>query len=181
MRHRLAGAGLTFAPACNGCLYQGFVKSMLDVADNLERAVASVKPEEVETADNERVRKLLKGLLEGISGTDRILMSVLKAEGVERFDPMGQKFDPSQHNALFEFEDASKEPGTVGAVTKVCLPPRSVTINARIATACCLASGRIFLFSLSHKLLLCCLQRGYMIHDRVLRAADVGVVKAPAP
>lgn len=40
-------------------------------------------------------------------------------EGVEKYDPSGEKFDPNLHNALFEVEDPAKEPGHVGVVTKV--------------------------------------------------------------
>lgn len=98
---------------------QGFVKSMLDVGDNLERAAGAVKLEEVEAADAERLRALLKGLLEGVHATERILMQALKSHGVVRFDPTGEKFDPNMHSALFEVDDPSKDPGTVAAVTKV--------------------------------------------------------------
>lgn len=44
----------------------------------------------------------------------------MKANAVEKIRPLGQKFDPNLHEALFEMPDASKEPGTVGAITKVC-------------------------------------------------------------
>lgn len=46
-------------------------------------------------------------------------MQALRENGVEKFSPEGQKFDPNLHDALFELPDPSKEPGTVGAVTKV--------------------------------------------------------------
>ena len=35
------------------------------------------------------------------------------------YDPVGEKFDPNLHNALFEVPDATKEPGTVAIVIKV--------------------------------------------------------------
>jgi molecular chaperone GrpE len=44
---------------------------------------------------------------------------VFKQNGVEQFNPVGQKFDPNMHNALFEVPDGSKEAGTVAVVTKV--------------------------------------------------------------
>ena len=43
----------------------------------------------------------------------------LKQNGVEKFSPLGQKFDPNKHSALFQIPDAEKEPGTVVVVTKV--------------------------------------------------------------
>ena len=49
---------------------------------------------------------------------------VLAKEGVTRYDPLGEPFDPNMHNALFEVPDASKEPGTVAVVVKVRLVGR---------------------------------------------------------
>jgi molecular chaperone GrpE len=50
----------------------------------------------------------------------------MEKEGVVRYDPLGDKFDPNLHNALFEVPDATKEPGTVAVVIKVRPPlPRS--------------------------------------------------------
>lgn len=44
---------------------------------------------------------------------------VLAQEGVTRYDPLNEAFDPNLHNALFEVPDATKEPGTVAVVVKV--------------------------------------------------------------
>ena len=46
-------------------------------------------------------------------------MQALKQNGVEKFSPVGEQFDPNKHAALFQIPDADKEPGTVLAVTKV--------------------------------------------------------------
>lgn len=43
----------------------------------------------------------------------------LKQNGVEKFSPLDQKFDPNMHSALFQIPDADKEAGTVVVVTKV--------------------------------------------------------------
>jgi hypothetical protein len=51
------------------------------------------------------------------------LMQGLRENGVEKSRPLGEKFDPNLHEALFEMPDPSKEPGTIGAVTKVSHPP----------------------------------------------------------
>ena len=63
------------------CWLQGFVKSLLDVADNLERAAGSVTDESLkglgsdgEPLTAEQSSKLLNGLLEGVHLTDRILV-----------------------------------------------------------------------------------------------------------
>lgn len=46
-------------------------------------------------------------------------MQALKQNGVEKFSPLGDKFDPNVHSALFQIPDADKEAGTVIVVTKV--------------------------------------------------------------
>ncbi len=63
---------------------QGFVKNILDVADNLERAAASVPADalaEGSQADTAQLRKLLKGLLEGVAATEKILLHVSSVQG----------------------------------------------------------------------------------------------------
>ena len=110
-------------------------------------------------------------------------------EGVTRYDPVNQPFDPNLHNALFEVPDATKEPSTVAVVVKV-RGRRCWRNRAGGAGACggrCPAAGvrrdrqaASTLSCLAHP---CrdtpsCLQRGYMLNDRVVRAADVGVTRA---
>ena len=64
-----------------------------------------------------RVRRLLR---EVANITDScLLLQAFRLNGVEPFRPEGEKFDPNQHEALFQLPDPSKEPGTVGVVTKV--------------------------------------------------------------
>ncbi|KAM3256089.1 hypothetical protein ACQJBY_048931 [Aegilops geniculata] len=119
---------------------QNFSKSLLDVADNLARASSVVKESfsKLDTSeDSSGAVPLLKTLLEGVDMTDKQLGEVFKKFGVERFDPLNEKFDPDKHFALFQIPDPSKPSGTVASVLKV----------------------------------------GYMLHDRVLRPAEVGVTE----
>ncbi len=44
---------------------------------------------------------------------------VLKKQGVEQYNPVGDKFDPNLHNALFEVPDGDKAAGIVAIATKV--------------------------------------------------------------
>lgn len=53
------------------------------------------------------------------SARHRVAAQVLKQHGVERYDPLGQPFDPNLHNALFDVPDTTKEHNTVAMVTKV--------------------------------------------------------------
>jgi molecular chaperone GrpE len=54
---------------------QGFATSLLDVADNLGRAVESVR-KSANADDDEVNQKVLQSLLEGVEMTDKQLMQV---------------------------------------------------------------------------------------------------------
>ena len=106
-----------------------FAKDLISTADNLRRALDSVKESELDEVG--------KNLLTGIAATERGLLAAFERNGIRRIDPLGEKFDHNLHQALFEVEDTSKPTGTVAQV----------------------------------------LAPGYTLHDRLLRAAMVGVAK----
>ena len=60
----------------------------------------------------------MKALLDGVELTERELMNVLEKHGVKRIDPLGQKFDPNRHQAMYEIEDASVPAGSVVQVVQ---------------------------------------------------------------
>jgi molecular chaperone GrpE len=113
----------------------GFARDVLDIADNLQRALDAVPAEARANADPG-----LKALIEGVELTERSLLNTLEKNGVKKFDPMGQKFDPNFQQAMYEVPDASVPAGTVVQVV----------------------------------------QAGFMIGERVLRPALVGVAKGGA-
>jgi molecular chaperone GrpE len=88
-----------------------FARDVLQVADNMHRALDSIGDELRETADAK-----VKSLLEGIDLTERELQKVLDKHGVKLFSPMGEKFDPNFHQAMYEIADGSAPPGTVAQV-----------------------------------------------------------------
>lgn len=118
----------------NAKLYsiKSFAEGMLEIADNLTRALESVPEEKRQLPD-------VKTLFEGVSMTERVLQQVFARYGIKKFNPLNEKFDPSKSSALFEVQDPSKPPGTVAFVQAP----------------------------------------GYTLHERLLRAAQVGVVAAP--
>jgi len=65
-----------------------FVAKLLDVLDDMDRLVASDPATP------------LPSLREGLSAVDRKLWKELEDAGVERIDPVGTPFDPSQHEAV---------------------------------------------------------------------------------
>ena len=45
-------------------------------------------------------------------------MNALEKHGVKKIDPLGQKFDPNRHQAMYEIEDASVPNGSVVQVVQ---------------------------------------------------------------
>jgi len=85
-----------------------FAREMLTFADNLRRAVENV-PSDV----RDRAEPPVKALIEGIEVTERDFLSRLNRYGVKKLEPLGTKFDPNMHEALYEVPDETKPNGTV--------------------------------------------------------------------
>jgi molecular chaperone GrpE len=66
----------------------GFARDILDIADNLQRALDAIPAEARETADPG-----IKAFIEGVELTERSLLNTLEKNGVKKFDPSGEKFD----------------------------------------------------------------------------------------
>jgi molecular chaperone GrpE len=113
-----------------------FARDLVGVADNLHRALEAAGQS---AAD---VEGPAKALHEGVELTERELLKVLEKHGVKRIDPVGAKFDPNFHQAIFEVPDANLASGLIAQVV----------------------------------------QPGYVLGERVLRPAMVGVSKgSPKP
>ena len=50
--------------------------------------------------------------------TERELLNVMERHGITRLEPKGEKFDPNQHQAMFEVEDPSVQSGTIVEVVQ---------------------------------------------------------------
>jgi molecular chaperone GrpE len=74
-------------------------REVIDAVDNLERAL--------EAADSD------EGLVAGVEMVLGGLRETLKRHGVEAVDPKGEKFDPTQHEALSAQPVDGTEPGVV--------------------------------------------------------------------
>ncbi len=88
-----------------------FARDMLNVADNMRRALDAV-PKDAETTT------ALKALVEGVELTERDLLKILERHGVKRIEPEGQKFDPNMHQAMFEIPNEELPSGTVVQVVQ---------------------------------------------------------------
>src|SRR6266567_2538568 len=91
----------------------GFARDVLDIADNLQRALDALPAEARDAADPG-----LKALIEGVELTERSLLNTLEKNGVKKFDPSGGKFDPNFQQAMFEVPDPSVPAGTVVQVVQ---------------------------------------------------------------
>lgn len=83
-----------------------FAGSLLEVVDNLERALESTSD------DNDATR----GLMEGVALTHKQLVETLKRFAVEPVDPQGQPFNPELHQAVSMQPAPGVAPNTVTAV-----------------------------------------------------------------
>ena len=79
---------------------QNFCKDMLPLLDNFERAMAA------ETKDVEAFQK-------GVEMIFTQFQEILKKNGLEHLEAVGQKFDPNFHQAVMRVEDPEKEDDTV--------------------------------------------------------------------
>jgi len=104
---------------------------LLDVADNLRRALDAVPADLIE--GDERV----KNLMGGIEGTERQLLSSFEKNGIKKIEPLDEMFNPNFHEVMFEGPAPEKSAGTIIQV----------------------------------------LEPGYVLNERLLRPARVGVAK----
>lgn len=77
---------------------RNLLRRIIPVADNLERALTHQEARE--------------GLIEGIRLTYRQLQDLLRSEGVEPIQALGQPFNPAEHEAVALIE-GPEPPGTV--------------------------------------------------------------------
>lgn len=112
--------------------HTGFARDLLSVVENLSRAVEAL-PEQRDDLD-----ETMKNLVIGVEMISREMTNVLERHGITRIMPMGEKFDPNKHQAMFEVPTKDAEPGMIVQVA----------------------------------------QSGWMLHDRLLSPAMVGVAKA---
>jgi molecular chaperone GrpE len=90
-----------------------FARDILAVADNMDRALQALDADLREKADAGT-----KALLDGVELTERELLKVLEKHGVKRFEPIGERFDPNLHQAMYEVTDPSVPAGQVAQVVQ---------------------------------------------------------------
>src|SRR5690554_892788 len=97
-----------------------FVKELLPVVDSLEKAVES-------TEGQEDASELVASIREGVEMTLSLFMSSLKKFNVEQVNPVGEPFDPQQHEAMSMVPAPDAEPNSVVAVVQ-----KGYLLNGRV-------------------------------------------------
>jgi molecular chaperone GrpE len=90
---------------------QGFAKDLIESVDDFGRALSTVPEEKVSNRTEDQ--KDLVNLYEGIKMTEQNLLKTLAKHGLVRFDPMGEKFNPNEHEAMFQTPVQGKEDNVV--------------------------------------------------------------------
>ena len=80
------------------------LQNLLPVVDSIEKSIESA-----DQGENDPVT-------EGIRLTYKLLLDVLNREQVEVVDPLGEPFDPNEHEAMSMVENPDMEPNSVFAV-----------------------------------------------------------------
>jgi molecular chaperone GrpE len=93
-------------------------RDLVPVLDNLERALltAGVNPEGPDTEEAEKATEEVsahRALAQGVALVYRELREALERAGVEAYDPAGESFDPSWHEALSTRTEDGVESGVV--------------------------------------------------------------------
>lgn len=97
-----------------------FVKELLPVADSLEKAVES-------TEGHENAGEVVANIREGVEMTLTLFMNSLQKFNVKQLNPVGEPFDPQQHEAMSMVPAPDAEPNTVVAVVQ-----KGYTLNDRL-------------------------------------------------
>ena len=90
-----------------------FAKETLSILDNLQRALNSIKTDDLKDND-ENISKFV----EGIELTEKQIIAMFEKFKIEKVESLDDNFDPNIHQAMFEVESADKEPGTVVEVVQ---------------------------------------------------------------
>ena len=97
-----------------------FIQNLLPVVDSLEKAV-----EAGEQAGNSE-----DPMTEGVKLCHKLLIDVLGKEQVEVIDPVGEPFDPNEHQAMSMVDNPDMEPNSVCAVVQ-----KGYKLNGRLVRA----------------------------------------------
>ncbi|KAG6820358.1 hypothetical protein H0H93_001550 [Arthromyces matolae] len=107
-----------------------FASDLLETADVLALALNSIPSSALsspkassgassDSSPQKTAQQHLQDLHQGVEITQRQLLQTLFKYHVKPFDPLGETFDPNQHEALYQAPIPGKTPGTVIDVQKI--------------------------------------------------------------
>lgn len=102
-----------------------FAKDLLDVYDNFERALDSIK--NIKNEEAQEKIKNFENFTEGVIMTKDSLNKILGVHGIKQYDPINEKFDPTKHDAVYQSESDKVQPGNISDVIQ-----KGFTIGNRV-------------------------------------------------
>ena len=87
---------------------QKFAKDLIESVDNFDLAIQAFPKDKVDASPKE-----VQEFYQGVSMVQQVLEKTLARYGIVKVNPMSEKFDPNEHDALFQMPDPAKEPGTI--------------------------------------------------------------------
>jgi len=94
-----------------------FAKDLLEVRDNLQLGLNHLDLEKINAIETvEELKKEFEQVAVGMKMTSQVMDKVLQRFGVEQFDPIGEKFDPNIHEAVFMIPKSEHPNNHVGEV-----------------------------------------------------------------
>jgi len=89
----------------------GFARELLEVADNLSRALGSIPPHARDESE------FVRNLADGVAMTEKTLLASFERHQIAKVEPeLGSRFDHNRQQAMLEIETADYPPGTVAQV-----------------------------------------------------------------
>ena len=85
-----------------------FLQNLLPVIDGIDKAIEASDQLEGDQADDP--------IMEGVRLTQKLMLEVVARENVEVIEPLGEPFDPNEHQAMSVVENPDMEPNSVFAV-----------------------------------------------------------------
>ena len=83
-----------------------FAKEIINIKDNIERAMSSI-------SDEVRTNEAVKSVVEGLDLIAQATVSTFEKIGIKKVESINQKFDHNLHQAMMEIEKDEIEPGTI--------------------------------------------------------------------
>lgn len=93
-----------------------FAKDTLEVYDNFDRALSSLKAIESSEIDLQEKLRLYSDFTEGIIMTKATLIKILGLHGIKEYIPLKERFDPNKHEAIFQSTSTDITPGSISDV-----------------------------------------------------------------